>query len=412
MRHFCRLTMITAIMVVLSTGLFSNGLNLNGNGSKAISMGGAFVGLADDYSAVFWNPAGLTQMKKSSLSLFVTDVFPSGSYFLDLGVAQISAETEPGGYLSGGLGFFKPLSDKVVVGIYAYVPSGLGANWPGEDLALLSGGMPMVWETMVGIVTVSPTVAFKLSDKLSLGATLNINYGMDELKRPTELGQYEEDLDGFGFSATIGLLYKPSDKFSFGMTYKTPMKATVKGDVTMPGAQLLGLAPSSEGEREITWPMWFGAGIAVKPSERLTFTFDVQYTNWGKMDEVEMTFADTLWQAFLADGSTLTLLWEDKTQIRFGMEYMINPKLALRAGYYYDPSPSPKATMNILLPEITYNFFTLGIGYKTEKMALDFCLEYGKGKDVTVMEPLMDVGMPGVHSMDLFVPNIAVTFFF
>ena len=76
MKRFLKLSVILGLMVGLCSGLYPNGFNLNSNGSKAIAMGGAFVGLADDYSAVFWNPAGLTQMTKTTLSFSVPILFP------------------------------------------------------------------------------------------------------------------------------------------------------------------------------------------------------------------------------------------------------------------------------------------------------------------------------------------------
>ena len=66
-----------SILIFLPAMLTGNGLNLNGVGSKAVGMGGAFVGLADDYSAVFWNPAGITQITGTSFSFFLTDIIPS-----------------------------------------------------------------------------------------------------------------------------------------------------------------------------------------------------------------------------------------------------------------------------------------------------------------------------------------------
>ena len=36
----------------------------------------------------------------------------------------------------------------------------------------------------MGVVTVSPVIAYKVSDQFSLGATLNLNYGMMEIRRP------------------------------------------------------------------------------------------------------------------------------------------------------------------------------------------------------------------------------------
>ncbi|MCK5005015.1 MAG: long-chain fatty acid transporter, partial [Candidatus Aminicenantes bacterium] len=70
MRNMFKVVSIIVLMLGLSFGAYSNGLNLNGMGTKAISMGGAFIAVADDYSAVFWNPAGLTQMDKANLSVF------------------------------------------------------------------------------------------------------------------------------------------------------------------------------------------------------------------------------------------------------------------------------------------------------------------------------------------------------
>lgn len=61
MKTIARFPLTFVLIMFCAVSLSANGLNLNGLGSKAISMGGAFIGQADDYSAVFWNPAGLTQ---------------------------------------------------------------------------------------------------------------------------------------------------------------------------------------------------------------------------------------------------------------------------------------------------------------------------------------------------------------
>jgi long-chain fatty acid transport protein len=410
MKQLSKLVVILVLTVGLSTGLYSNGLNLNGTGTKAISMGGAFIGLADDYSAVFWNPAGLTQMKDMSLSVFAVDLIPDATYKFDLALVNTSNKNE--NYISGGLGFFKPLSEKVVVGIYAYTPSGVGIEWNGANLATLSGLTPLKWRSFFGIVSVSPTVAIKVTDTLSLGAALNINYGVMELEKPVNLvvkwGQYSEKLNGFAVGATFGMMFKPSDKFSIGATFRTPVKATLSGDSDIPDAVLFGLPASDKSERKATMPMWLGAGIAFKPTDKLTLTADVQYTNWKKMESIPMTFTNAAWAATFESGAEIHLKWKDTTQVRFGAEYKVSKSFALRAGYYYDPNPGPKSTQLILLPELSYNFFTFGIGYSTAKINLDFCIEYGSGSDVEV--GLLDGGMPGTHGMNILVPNLAITF--
>jgi len=415
MKRFSKLCVILGLMLGLSSGLYSNGFNLNSNGTKAITMGGAFIGLADDYSAVFWNPAGLTQMKQTTLSFFGTDIIPSASYqFAIPGVLSIDTKAESKHYLSGSIGFFKPLSEKLVVGIYGYVPTGLGVTWKGNELAALTGGVSREWDTYVGIISISPVIAFKLSEKFSLGAALNINYGFAQLKRPA-LGQYSEDTNDMAFGATIGLLAKPSEKFSFGMTFRTPLKVKLSGEATMTGAPLVGLPETDDALREVTFPMWFGAGIAVKPTDKLTITADAQYTNWKVMDIIPMEFTNPGWKAYFEDGAALELDWKNCFQLRFGLEYKTSEKFAIRAGYYYDPNPSPKNTRTLLLPEMTFNFVTFGIGYHTEKVTIDAGFEYGMGKELEIT--LADIGtgnpgMPGIHNLDIIVPNIAITFRF
>jgi len=419
MRKSAQFLMTAALIACMGISLSANGLNLNGVGSKAIAMGGAFIGLADDYSAIFWNPAGLTQMKNSSISFFVTDLIPSGTYALTTSYFSIDAKTKAGMYPSGAIGYFKPVNEKLLIGIAAYVPSGTGAKWNGEDLKILSKNVAYEWESFMAVVTVSPVVAYKISDKFSVGATLNLDYGMMKIKRPG-VGQYTEDLSGFAFGATVGALFKPTDKLGIGLTLRTPTKVKFSGTAEMTGAATLpipgGVPTTSDAEREATWPLWMGLGISYKATAKLTLNADAQYTNWKKIDTIGITYDNTAWQALKAHpvlgaafNNDFVLNWKDKIQYRFGMEYALCSKLSLRAGYYYDPSPSPAETLNILLPEITYNAVTLGLGYKTDKISFDFCLEYLMGKD---QESPLTGKMPGTHGMNILVPNIALTYRF
>jgi long-chain fatty acid transport protein len=414
MKILTRLLLTAVLAAALTTVLAANGLNLNGNGSKANAMGGAFVGLANDFSAAYWNPAGLAQMTGPSLSIYGSDILPFGTYALE--AYGIDAKSTFKHYLIPGLGYFQPIGDRVVVGLYVYAPSGAGSTWDGEDLAILTGGTPYEWYSMLGLFTASPAISVKLSDKVMVGATVDISYGMLNMDQPFGLGQYSERLKGLAFGGTIGLLIKPVEQFSFGATYKLPFKAKLKGDVEIPNALLVGADDTVDtGTREATWPMWIAAGIAVKPFHGLTLTADVQYTNWKKMQTIPISFEDPTWDTFFGAGGPYDcvdeLLWKNTTQLRFGAEYMVTKSFALRGGYYYDPSPGPLETQNILLPEFTYNWFTLGFGYQSEKFVIDASVEYGPGKGVTV--PLAEgYAMPGDHCMKIVAPSLSFTYRF
>jgi long-chain fatty acid transport protein len=409
MKTLARLSLAVILAVGLTTGLFANGLNLNGNGSKANAMGGAFVGLANDFSAAYWNPAGLAQMTTASFSLYGADILPFGTYKFDL--AGINAKSTFKQYLIPALGYFQPLGEKIVVGIYLNAPSGAGATWAGEDLAPLVEGV-YDWTSKLGIFTISPSIAVKVTEQIMLGATLDINYGMLKMAQPTPgLGQYSEDLKGWALGGTFGLLVKPVKQFSFGVSYKLPFTAKLKGLVDIPAAAYYELPATDTGTRTATWPQWLAAGIAVKPTDKLTFTADVQYTNWKKLQTIPVTFANIGWQTYFAEGAAYQLLWKDTTQFRFGVEYMASKCLALRAGYYFDPNPGPVETQNVLLPEFKYNWVTAGFGYMSEKIVIDFSVEYGTGADITVPLGLEDA-MPGVHGMKIVAPSLSFTYKF
>jgi len=414
MKTLVRLFLTVVLAAGLTTGLFANGLNLNGNGSKANAMGGAFVGLANDFSAAYWNPAGLAQMTKASFSLYGADILPFGTYAYS--PALIDAKSTFKHYLIPALGYFRPLGDKIVVGIYLNAPSGAGAVWDGADLANLVGGV-FDWKSKLGIFTISPSIAVKVTEQIMLGATMDFNYGMLEMAQPaSSIGQYSEDLKGWAVGGTFGLLVKPVKQFSFGVTYKLPFTAKLKGDVTIPEttADYFGVESMATGTRSANWPQWLAAGIAVKPTDKLTFTADVQYTNWKKLQTIPIAFIDQDWEDLFGEDMPLDqayeLLWKDTTQFRFGVEYLVSNSLALRAGYYFDPNPGPPETQNVLLPEFKYNFVTLGFGYMSEKIVIDFSVEYGTGQDISVAFP--PPAMPGLHGMKIVAPSLSFTYKF
>ena len=271
--------------------------------------------------------------------------------------------------------------------------------------------------------------AVKVSEMLYFGASFNINYGFFKMDQwgeytvvnppaPAEglvaapptlinFGQRNLNVKGWGFGATVGVLVKPAEWISVGATYRTESKMSLKGTTELENISLLGLPNESDTEMKVTSPMWLAGGIALKPMDNLTLTFDAQYTNWGKLQEIGLTFTDPYWDAAMGD-ATLELLWKNKTQLRFGAEYDFGG-FALRGGYYYDPAPAPDATMNILTPSFTYNSFDIGFGYKAGSFKIDAVLQYLIGTDRTV-----DAGnsMPGFYEMSILVPAIALSWDF
>ena len=276
------------------------------------------------------------------------------------------------------------------------------------------------------MLSISPALAYKVNDQFMVGATLNINYGSfktaqyagaAEVQLPTypyptlyfDLGQQTLDMTGWGFGATFGVLVKPSEMFSIGATFRTPSKISFSGETVVSGidqlAPIVGsIDTTANVEADVTWPMWLAFGIAFKPIENFTLTADIQYTQWSKVDVIEISFTDPTWAALMeiTEGNKLELNWESKTQIRFGAEYWLSEKFALRAGYYFDPGPAPNKTRNILLPITDFNSFAFGIGYNIDGLTIDLGVEYLIGKDKDIAFGQYESAMPGLYALKIF----------
>jgi long-chain fatty acid transport protein len=366
------------------------------------------------------------------------DLVPSATYHFqsEISIPEISgidAKTKTSHYLGGLAAYYKPISSKVVVGLGVGTPSGLGANWDGRDFVRMMDGTAYEWSSKVGLISISPLVAVKLSDVISVGATFNLNYGMlslkmpagivlvgfppDPLADPLDLGQYEENMTGWGIGATIGILVKPSDKLGFGLTVRTPSAVSFNGTANMPTLPVYELPGSSDLKRKITWPLWAAGGVSFRPVPRLLLSADIHWTQWSKLDSITTEYLESAWRTLveMSGRNARVLDWKDATQLRFGAEYTLNASTALRAGYYNDPAPGPLSTLNVLLPSHTYNAVSIGIGKTISDLQLDFGLEYLMGNERTAwdaMPPISPGAMAGTYGMKIVVPTVSVNYKF
>lgn len=356
-----------------------------GIGSKATALGGAFSAYADDPFAVYYNPAGLTQIKRPTLSVGVLTLNPTIKVHSFRAVDGDGNEVEPYGIsfkdssknlIIPHFGFATRLFNGVYFGIGAYVPYGLHIKWesnPSKNSAAYNG-----FESYYVRGVVSPTIAFKLTDKLSFG--FGISFGRSDAG--TQRRIYSPSIptlhnrvikgelhDDFNVSFNLGLLYKPYDNLSFGITYRSRTKTSFKGSVEVVGIEKVSASTS------IDHPEQLQAGVKYRPNKKLTLTADVVWTNWSIVHGYTVKFNKPLLgkskEYFPRD-------WKDTRQIRLGLEYKVNEVLVLRGGYFYDPSPIPDHTFDMLWPDADKKTYSLGAGFNffKGKLTVDTVVQY------------------------------------
>jgi long-chain fatty acid transport protein len=172
------------IMIVLKGKGSAQGLRIVGPGSRASSLGEAFTALADDASAIYWNPAGLTGAQRREISLSCEESYSWKT--MRLRMASWGNERRPDiesrasrNTLGFGLvGVVIPFGKGWVGGFGVYHPVNSETRWSGTDLSPLTANRPDIqWSGRVGITSISTALAYRIDEHFAIGASLILNAG-------------------------------------------------------------------------------------------------------------------------------------------------------------------------------------------------------------------------------------------
>jgi long-chain fatty acid transport protein len=459
-------SVISACMTVLLLApvfASASGFYVPSVGSAAGAMGGAFVGLADDYSAVHWNPAGIIQISGTEATVSAHDIVFLGSRdgllkFEDLNLEEAEGyearqsirataiaehHFAPGVFLYSDGGPLGGLFSKV--GLCAYTLAEYGVTWDGEDVAdqfvshpynfneiIREGASPEFRSRIRGYV-VSPVVARKFSEKLSIGVTGHALYAHFELEdggwvpeaeavenppAPDEVHlhldpyQMTEDLVGWGYGATIGVLYQAGSQVSVGLSARTPITVDLEGTVDVASTLEEFTSAIQNESMEFTFPMWVAVGLAYEDFlfDGTTLTLDYQWTQWSAVEEFSRTVDSELPNGL----GTTALLWEDTNEIGLGMDWRLSRSTSVRFGYRWMDSPVPDDTFDFVMPMYVKSVYSAGVGYRSDVWSIDASLVYESGEKRR-LEDTTDMGGTRIEDKNLgdaLIPSLSFTYGF
>ena len=313
------------------------------------------------------------------------------------------------------LGFAMPIGKGFSAGIAAYVPYGLDIQWkrsisqtpvsayyPSNRVAANPGAYNSYRSWYMREV-VSPTVAYKFNDKISIGAGISLGKSKSGLERlafspisslnnKRMLSDLEDD---FNWSFNVGLMYQPIPSLAFGLTYRGKTKTDFEGTTELAGAPTTVSIPAYglnnipiantkvHAETEIDHPDQVQVGMRYIPNDKVSVEADVVWTHWSMIDDYTVKFD----RKFL-DAPGLGALnpgrysehfardWDDTIQFRLGAEWKVIPLLTLRGSYVYDPSPIPDDTMDLQWPDADKHTFALGTGLNFGSISIDATVQY------------------------------------
>ncbi|MDB5270591.1 MAG: hypothetical protein JWP58_3631 [Hymenobacter sp.] len=424
-------------LLVSASAASASGFQVSLGGQKNIGMGNVGVGLSLDQAAMFYNPGALAMVRENGVQVGVNAALARSSFRSADGGPQRTLQNEvvtPFNFYAS----FGPKDAKYKFGVAVYTPYGsklkYADDWEGR-FALTEINLQSVY--------VQPTFSYALTPQLSVGAGLMIlAYGSVNLQKdiPLPTGPAHITLDGttktqFGYNA--GIYFKPSDKLSVGVSYRSKIDATVEsGDVSFTG--LAGGASAATVNRGFTatqfsatlpLPAVASVGVGINPSEKLTIGLDASLTFWSAYQSLDFKFSGNNGNAGAATDANTGLVggsnvsnskrqYQDALTFRLGGQYKIDDKLTVRAGAAYDFSAVRDGFVGPETPDSDRAIGTLGATYQiTDSFGVDasFLFEGFKERSQS-QQDLVSNGttdrVAGTYKTNIYIPGIGLHYKF
>lgn len=428
-RNHYALTALTLSLALAHTpALATNGYFMPGYGIRSQGMGGVGIAYGTDSLSIAANPANIVNTgMRGDMGFGVMRAQRHAAVGEAAGQDMVNRDP---GFTFGGettslrdwfilpeMGITMPLTESLHVGM-AFVPNGGGSTvypWnffsyngfgPGNHIP--GNGEPIGGELMQLLVPI--TVGYKLNEDHAFGAALDLAaqrfrmYGLQSFKAFSQQFNVPISADydhltnnGFDYSygagVKLGYLGKfLDDKLSVGVSYTSRTYMTNFD-------KYRGLF-AEQGDFDI--PANYGLGIAVKPKKNLVIAADIYRIEWSSIAALGNrgpgtappgpTANPNLYPGPLSNSRALKGIpsyghpefatgndqgmgfgWKDQTVYKLGVNWGVNERLQLRAGYNYGATPIPddQLTFNTLLPVTTEKHYTVGFTYKaTEELEI------------------------------------------
>lgn len=353
-------------------GAHAVGFRLPNQDPEGIARGNAFVATADNPSAIYYNPAGITQLEGNDLSVGVYAISTDVSFRSPGGG---SASTDTAVQLVPQIYYVhSPKDSDFSFGLGIYAPYGLGI-----DYGRFTPFPTAAQDAELAYATVNPVIAYEITPGLSVAAGLTYNRADVHLERrigliPNDYFEFDGNGDATGFN--LGVLYQPLEQWSFGLNYRSPTQVEFKGrSITAPVPPFGGPTPTSG---ELNFPQYIVGGISYRPTEDWNIEFNLDWTDWDSVN-------DTVFIGTFGGNQTFPFRYESSFMYELGVTRQLGGGYFVSAGYIYSENSVPDQTFTPLNPDSDLQLGSLGFGYRGDcwGWAAGYHFAYNGGRTVT-----------------------------
>ena len=405
--------------LLLVQSAFGSAFAINELGARAQGMGGAFTSVADDGSAIFYNPAGIAFQSGLKLEMdalvvvglfrFTPSVTPPGTIVPEKGY---SGSVKPHFIPVANMYMTKDINKKLTFGFGVFTPFGLAANFTNfndaDPARTKFVGRFAGTRAQLQSFWIQPTVAYRLSPNSSIAVGIawvhthllyeqSILNPLDDGKtfgrevaaalfpgqNPVEAarsiarllpeGRFRlagtSNSPGFNF----GYLFKnPRNKTNFGFMWRSAVTHHLKGKASfaftsnsavapfLPDSNTIpDLFPTQDARGLLTTPASYVVGVSNSSFRNMLLSVDFGIQDFQRFRTLPINFTKTSGTATPPERA-LNFDFRNSYMLHLGVEKPLNPALTVRAGYVFDYSPVPDKSTGPLFPDNTRNSFTIG----------------------------------------------------
>jgi long-chain fatty acid transport protein len=426
--HWFLLACVLAVAIPSSSrGL---GIRIPDQDARATARGNAFTATADNPSAIYYNPAGISFLYSPALNSPASTpslgggknpVPPSdpgeSGFRLRLGLYAVTLGDEVN--LSGGRGAldishrwqpapnfyltWKKEKSPLTFGLGVYAPYGFGIWYPENSplrTAAISGN--------ISYMSINPVVSYQVTDTLSLAVGPTINYGRTGLKRgiapPGIFGsqdQFQFEGDGWSVGWNAGLMWRPLPKHSFGVMYRSQTDINFEGNVRtiLPGL----LNSRLDASAGIKFPQNVVIGYSFRPTEKWNLEFNLDWTDWDNLNTVNLTS--------IAGPLPLPFNWQSSLFYEFGASYRFDNGVTVSAGYIFSENSVPDTFFNPVVPDSDRHIASFGLGKSWRNWDFDIAYQWAHGPTRTINQGPFAVAN-GTYQFDSHAVSLSATYRF
>lgn len=353
---------------------------------SAASMGTANAGTAvtDDASAAFYNPAAMSQITNATLSasgilIIPTIDFepalatnPNGDPILGNSDSPRRVKFVPAFY------YVQPINDRFTFGLSVAPTFGLETTYDYQSLARY-----FATESYIETFNINPNLAFKITDKFSVGAGIAVERIRVKLAQAFNAGLFlpvptSQDIFLMNQAANwaagwnAGLFYQLTPDTKAGLAYRSAIKHNLTGSLNVDGvdspaiqaiANFFGLVDGSDIDATVTLPETATFSLSHNFTHKWAVMGDIEYIHWNRVQTVNLNVVNSI-RSF---STPIIFNYHDTWRAALGTSYKYNEKWLLRAGTAFDQSPVRDEFRTARIPDSNRIWLTMGANYKFNK---------------------------------------------